>query len=307
MGEQLLISAESNPINQSVKQVVVAGLVGRVELVNNVYGDKLPIIPKESTVDDQGRVLFRLAFRVTVTNRATGLPVTGVGIRLKTSRLSDVLKASGLTDPNGVVIVTLETRESGELKIEAQDNDLQLEPVRVLIRDAWYESLFLITGYNVCAEDDFNGELVDGVGLNEKHKKDFLYSASGVPMQGTGKTADGKYIRLASMKCGWHRNAKGRPDYVEDASKITFAYAGSVMGAFAPVLENQSIAVDKRVIPKRASVEIEGVGKRSADDRGSAIKGFHIDNFLGAGAKVVENWLKGGVNGTHRKVKYLGS
>jgi 3D (Asp-Asp-Asp) domain-containing protein len=79
------------------------------------------------------------------------------------------------------------------------------------------------------------------------------------------------------------------------------------MGAFHEVKEEHSIAVDPYVIPKQAKVNIDGVGDRFADDRGSAIHAYHIDNFLGAGKKAVTAWPHGGVSGTQRRVKYLGA
>lgn len=82
-------------------------------------------------------------------------------------------------------------------------------------------------------------------------------------------------------------------------------YMDSVPRAFGPVTANHSIAVDRNVIPPRAHVSIDGVGERYADDRGSAIVGRHIDNFLGSGAGVVQAWLHAGVNGTQRRVKYI--
>ena len=72
-------------------------------------------------------------------------------------------------------------------------------------------------------------------------------------------------------------------------------------------LSYDDIAVDTSIIPARAKVDIEGVGTRYADDKGSAIQTYHIDNFLGAGAAVVKAWMLGGVNGTRRQVKYLGA
>ncbi|MFC0167558.1 3D domain-containing protein [Pseudoduganella danionis] len=45
---------------------------------------------------------------------------------------------------------------------------------------------------------------------------------------------------------------------------------------------------------------------RFADDTGSAIRTYHIDNFLGTGNDVVKAWMHGGVNGTRRQVKYIG-
>jgi len=148
-------------------------------------------------------------------------------------------------------------------------------------------------------------EVLLGV-LKEKHKDDFLYSATGVAMQGTGVTTDGKYIRIVN-KPGWRNNSRGHPEWLEKPSSAIFEYTDGFHGKMGDIIENHSIAVDIKIIPKKGKVEIDGVGKRVADDTGGAIKLYHIDNFLESGKAVVKAWLKGGVNGTKRRVKYLGS
>ncbi|WP_199538636.1 3D domain-containing protein [Duganella sp. BJB475] len=148
--------------------------------------------------------------------------------------------------------------------------------------------------------------MVDGDGLNEKHKEDFLFGAQGIPMQGTGMDLSGQYIALLHMTGKWINNSRGNPDHVLPQN-TAFQYVPAVKGKFGLVKENHSIAVDPHVIPGDAKVEIEGVGLRFADDKGSAIKNYHIDNFLGAGNAVVKAWLHGGVNGTQRRVKFLGN
>lgn len=125
-------------------------------------------------------------------------------------------------------------------------------------------------------------------------------------MQGTGRATDGRYIRLESMSGGWHRNAAGNRDRVNEQSNVSFSYADGVYGAFGQVIENHSVAVDPRVIPKKSRVFVDGVGERWADDRGSAIKDYHIDNFLGAGRDVFVAWQRSGIDNTQRRIKFLG-
>lgn len=125
-------------------------------------------------------------------------------------------------------------------------------------------------------------------------------------MQGTGKTVDGKYIRLDNKPGGWEKNLKGSPVRLANPSAAVFKYAKGVHGKYDDLKENYSIAIDKNVIPKKAEVDIDGLGERVADDSGGAIDLYHIDNFLGSGKTVVKAWLKGGINGTQRRVKYIG-
>lgn len=77
----------------------------------------------------------------------------------------------------------------------------------------------------------------------------------------------------------------------------SFKYRDGVIGRYGLVTANNSIAVDPKIIPPNAKVEIDGVGKRSAHDTGDSIKFYHVDNFLGAGKDVVKGWFRGGING----------
>jgi 3D (Asp-Asp-Asp) domain-containing protein len=306
MADVLIATATTNTVPASVVPVQVEDLVCSIAIEPNTFGDTLPIIPTASTTQNN-KVLYRLILKARLVQHSDGSPAVGHSLAISSSRTADQLAASGTTDANGEMLLTLETREAGDLDLTTTTTGVTLSPFRVSLQEAWYESTFLITGYHVCAEADFSGPLVAGTGLGETHKQDFLFGAAGVPMQGTGQATDGRYIRLQSMSGGWHHNAAGNPDQVNTPAGVSFAYATGVLGAFGTVTVDHSIAVDPHVIPKRARVNIDGVGDRSADDRGSAILGYHIDNFLGAGHAVVTAWLHGGINGTQRQVKYLGN
>ncbi|WP_243050498.1 3D domain-containing protein [Dyella sp. RRB7] len=227
---------------------------------------------------------------------------------IKSNRSRDVISPSAISSgADGTALITLESRNSGDLQLSVESSDITAEPLSINLKDAWYESTFLITGYNVCDETDFGGQMTAANGLGDQHRYDFLYSASGVIMQGTGKALNGRYVRYVSMTTTWHLNEHTHHrDHIQDPTHVTFAYTDSVQGSFGPVSENHSIAVDRNVIPPHAHVSIGGVGARYADDRGSAIVGNHIDNFLGSGAAVVQAWLHGGVNGKQQRVKYIG-
>jgi 3D (Asp-Asp-Asp) domain-containing protein len=306
MAEYLLVgTAVSNPVATSLAKVQVEDLLCSITIVPNEQDDNLPIIQKASRTLNN-KVLYHLKLKARLVQRADGKPAPGHALALKSSRAADKLAVPPKTDANGELVFTIDTREKGEAVITTTIDGVTLAEFKVTFKEAWYEATFKITGYNVCDEADFDGKLVDGGGLDEKHKEDFLFSAAGVPMQGTGKTTQGKYIRLDAFEGGWHRNAKGNRDVVNTQSTVTFKYADGVIGSFNPVSANHSIAVDPTVIPKKGKVNIEAVGDRFADDRGSAIQGYHIDNFLGAGKAVVTAWTTGEVNGTQRRVKYLG-
>jgi 3D (Asp-Asp-Asp) domain-containing protein len=300
-------SAVSNPHPGSGVTVPVADTTLRWEIQNNSFGDALPIIPSSSHVQS-GNVLYELKVKITLTQVSGGSPASGKSVTIKSSRNGDVITPGVLTSgPDGAVQFTLQSRNSGDLHLSVENSDVTADPLAINLKDACYENTFLITGYNVCDESDFGGQMMGATGLGDQHRYDFLYSASGVIMQGTGRALNGRYVRFVHMTTTWHLNDHTHHrDHIQDPAQVTFAYANSVQGSFGPVTENHSIAVDKTVIPPRAHVNIEGVGDRYADDRGSAIVGNHIDNFLGAGAGVVQTWMHGGVNGTQRRVKYIG-
>ncbi|MFM0628006.1 3D domain-containing protein [Paraburkholderia xenovorans] len=298
-------SGVSNPHPTSNVIVPVADAVLRWEVQNNLYGDVLPIIPSASTVL-HGNILYQLKIKIIVRQTSDGTPIVGKGVSIKSNRSGDVIRlSSSSTGPDGTIMITLESRNSGELRLSVDNPDISAQPLLITLKNAWYEGTFLITGYNVCNESDFGGQMTNGIGLGDQHRYDFLFSASGVVMQGTGMALNGRYVRFVSMTTMWHLNSHGHRDHIQDPAQVTFAYTNTVQGSFEPVTENHSIAVDRNVIPPRAHVNIDGVGDRYADDRGSAIVGRHIDNFLGAGDSVVQAWLHGGVNGTQRRVKYI--
>ncbi len=286
----------------------VADTVLRWEIQSNSFGDSLPVIPSASSVEN-GRILYQLKIKVKLVHVSDGTPVSGVSATLKSSRSGDILTPNVVTsDANGEAILTLQSRIGGDLQLSVDSSSITAEPLSINLKDAWYENTFLITGYNVCNESDFSGDMTNGVGLGDQHRYNFLFSASGVIMQGTGKALNGRYVRFVHMTTTWHLNPHTHHrDHIEDPAQVTFAYTNSVQGSFGPVTENHSIAVDRNVIPPHAHVNIEGVGDRYADDRGSAINGYHIDNFLGAGADVVTAWVHGAINGTQQRVKFIGN
>lgn len=283
-----------------------SGLVCTASIETNDFGDTLPVIPQKSRVSD-GKVLFRVTIKARLKTKEDGKPAANHSLTIQSSQSADNIKTKGTTGSNGEMLITLETREQGTRSLTTTTSGIQMESLDVSINEAWYESPFLITGYNVCDEDDFSGKLVEGSGLSEKHKEDFLYSARGIPMQGTGKATNGKYIRLAGFKTHWHHNERGNPDHVADRSKVSFEYASGPIGSSGRVVKkNHSIATDTDVIPSGAHVDIDNIGDRYADDTGSQIIDYHIDNFLGAGQDVVDAWLKSGLSRSKQRVKFCG-
>lgn len=306
MSEVPIAHANTNSIPGSVTTVKINDFICILDIEKNEFGDNLPIIPTASRTE-RNRILYNLKIKAKLTVQADGRPVPGYKFSIRSNRSNDRVESKGQTNSQGEITFTLITRDPGELQLSTSTPGISISPFSITLEEAWYESPFLITGYNVCDENDFSGPLVEGKGLDEKHKDDFLYGAAGVAMQGTGKTTEGRYVRLNNKPGGWQKNAKGGLERLANPSAAEYSYANGIHGNYDDLKEKYSIAVDKAVIPKKAKVEIDGLGERVADDSGGAIKLYHIDNFLGSGKEVVKAWLKGGINGTRRRVKYLGA
>jgi len=301
-----IATGTTNTTPGSVVIVNVTDLLLAWEIQDNTFHDKLPIIPTASRVE-HGKILYRLKIKATLHRHSTGELVAGRALTIKTNRLHDTITlSSATTDSSGSVIVTLETRDKGDLTLSVTDADVTAIALPITLGEAWYESTFLITGYHVCDEADFTGQLVTAGGIGDQHRQDFLFGARGVVMQGTGRALNGQLVRFVSMTGGWHHNTAGHPDHLNNPETVVFSYSTGVSGSFGVVTENHSIAVDSTVIPPHARVNIDAVGDRHADDRGSQVVGYHVDNFLGFGEAVVATWIAGPVNRTQRKIKYLG-
>jgi hypothetical protein len=93
------------------------------EAQDNLYGDKLPIIPKDSRVE-KAKVLYRMQIKVTLRSLITNEPVDGKYLSIQSNRPSDMVSVpSEVSDASGNVMVTLETRDPGELQLFVANTD----------------------------------------------------------------------------------------------------------------------------------------------------------------------------------------
>lgn len=148
-----------------------------------------------------------------------------------------------------------------------------------------------LTHYTLANEATTSGQntgntevLCNHPNLSGCYHKEFLCSGYGVAMQGTGIGNDGKYVKYVSGGGGWMWNYQ----WLNNCNSAVFAHVSGVTGASGKTLiENYSIAVDPTLIPLGWYVWIDSEqGWYRADDTGGAIKGKHIDIYMGAtGAK----------------------
>ncbi|WP_169742588.1 3D domain-containing protein [Paraburkholderia ferrariae] len=302
-------TACTNEIPNSCVVVEIAANILAWEIPDNKYGDKLPMIPSTAHVQ-RGKILYHLPIRATVKSRG-GVPLSGRSLVVKSNRSNDTVRVLGATDSNGCATIVLESREPGGAMLTVADEDITAAPLRITLKEAWYEAGFHITHYIIADERDAHGPMVRVPGISGSHRQDFLFGAGGVPMQGTGETLDHRIIRWDGGGGGWRSNAAGHPDILNNPADARLSETDAAHGRFADVVANRSIAVDPAVIPARARVYIASsdgsrvVGERSADDTGGGIRGAHIDHFSGPGSAATRAWQASGGDLQNARVKFL--
>jgi 3D (Asp-Asp-Asp) domain-containing protein len=167
-------------------------------------------------------------------------------------------------------------------------------------------------------------------------KASFLFGGQGVAMQGTGRTAangdyikyaggGGYFVRLAGPNAG--KNLEGRWVINPDALRSRYARLGitdfngfgnlalanpakaayisvtSVIGSTGrPLTAWRSISVDPALLSLGKTVTIRFKNSTDnfiiakADDTGSAIKGKHIEIYLGESQAAIDHWNRTGGN-----------
>ncbi|MRG94320.1 hypothetical protein [Polyangium spumosum] len=309
----------SAPGSEETLTFEVAPLHASLSIPKNKFDDELPIIPTDAQVKGD-RVLYRQRIEVKVVRQEDGEAIDSVDVELKSSRSEDEIKPKKTkTDGEGKAEFTVETRERGEATFRVESKEASSDELPVPFEEAWYESLFRVTGYHYCLEEELGGELVEAQGLSGKHGKRFLFHRRGVATQGTGIARDGKYVHVTN---GGTLKFKGQ--WLEAPEKARFKKDDHPGGSTrVPPTPGVTAAGDFTIVPKLHYVWIGDsksgrvVGVRQVADVGYDIKGPRLDCFLGTGQAVVDEWMSQGGDLKFKdqktkevhptaKVKYLG-
>lgn len=251
-----------------------------------------PIIPRNSALTNNC-VRYRSDLTGVVTQN--NQPLAGVNLLFESDRGTPpdtFTQPSHATDATGTAAGQVATNRQGVAHIKAANADITTpNPAAITFQAANWESPFLMTGYILANEADYNGPTVTNpCGLQGTWVRTFLYG-NGVLMQGSGQDLNGNIITI-----DWANS--GRP---VNQNTVCFTITDCPHTASGACLQaGTSIAVDPAVVPMGASVNIENVGTRVAQDTGGAINGYHIDVYRGFGHAAMQGW--GNFRGT---VRYL--
>jgi len=175
------------------------------------------------------------------------------------------------------------------------------------------------TAYHVALESDLIGgaTVEDPKGLTGGFSQEFLYSARGVCMQGSGVALDGTIIKYSHGGAGWINSdheptaaipgttdwTNGSPFWISDESTVVFyVQRGQFIEGFgATVYPWYSVAVDDKTIPLGSVVYVEELDGRVVDgvalngymmavDTGGAIKGARADVYTGFAHPIESGW-----------------
>ncbi|WP_206600366.1 3D domain-containing protein [Chromobacterium sphagni] len=232
-------------------------------------------IPEFSKVQ-KGKVLTHSYLSLNLTQNNSAIPGV-IKIPLQSSRgaLDSITGPGSATDNNGNTSALAETRNQTSIsQISSSDSSIKMDnPLSISWLPSIYESTFLVTCYAVADEADSSAtpvrKNVCGL-LPGSYRSDFIRSTI---MQGTGRTLDGKYI---------HYDARGKCFNLDTCARTS-------NGSCAQ--PGVTIAVDPAIIPrtkKGATVNVNILGQRVAQDGGGWINGFHIDDFMGVGVKACQ-------------------
>lgn len=256
-------------------QAINTQKVAKIEMVQ--YGKQvIPTNPIKYSEDivNQGTPLFRVTIKVKATD-ISSRAVSRAAITASTTSTAKVkgIKTSGYTDSSGVGYIYLDVRGATRVNVTVTINNYKQTLNFNTVESCKYESSFRVTGYITCLESDYTGGKVSAKGISGKtFKSDFLKA---VKLNGSGVADNSVNIY-----------------YNKSTSSYSLGSAKTATGTTPTA--GRTIAVDNYYVPmyrvsgsiyKRGRVNIEGIGIRTAEDSGGAIKKYHIDVYLGGWGK----------------------
>jgi 3D (Asp-Asp-Asp) domain-containing protein len=225
-----------------------------------------PFIPTGSTAVNKC-VLYRGLLTATLKDGTTA--VSGQTITFKSDRNAAATpdnfdQPGSPTNAAGQTEGAVQTRTTGVASISVANYQTP-SPAAVSFDEATYQSVFNITTYYTPSEADFKGATTTNpCGLTGTFNKNFLKT---VKLEGSGVSNSGSVIQY-DVNTSCYVSAAGCP--------LTSSGACAVAGVTA--------AVDPDIIPMNSSFRITGAGDRVAQDRGGAISGYDVDDYVGVGS-----------------------
>ena len=248
-----------------------------------VSGQIIPETPFRENLVNNAEVIYRYKFRIDCQTsdyqvkdvyyegvEFTGAVVGNKGISIDSRGVGYVE-----IDVRGARTFTVACRlRSNKIGVgSAKSNPITITPSVT----ATYAKSFYCTAYITALEKDYLKSKISAPGITDAvFKEDFL---AAVKMNGSGRSDSNKYISY-------------------NPSTKKYFYGGPTTATGTTAVAGTTIAVDPYYIPrakvggvwKRATVDIEGLGLRVAEDGGSAITGYHIDVYMGTGKSTLVGW-----------------
>lgn len=191
-------------------------------------------------------------------------------------------QASGLVEPTATpiqVLVKMPTATPVATQLSAPERETTNALAGEEAEDdiEWLDDLMVITHYTFALESDpiyANDPLVAVPGLDQedRFRQGFVYGGRGIIQQGTGKTADGRYISI-----DWSKSTFDTADYTNN--QWHFSY-----GIGRPVLPWRTVAAKHVNLPPGTMIMIEAyqdLGVFVVNDSGLDLEQNQIDIFVG--------------------------
>lgn len=254
----------------------------RTITMTQVNQQVIPEAPFKEDLVQNAEVIYRFRYKVTA-KKNNGATVTNMPIQSIT--YTGPIKGCKFTniDSTGVGYIDIDVRGAHNFTVYCRIANATVRSnviSKLPTVKAAYQKAFYCTGYNTALESDYYDTEVSAPGItDDKFSQQFLEATK---LNGSGKADSGKYL---------HYNS----------STKQFSYYQPVTATGTTPTVGKTIAVDPYYIPrakpsgvwKRATVFINGIGNRVAEDGGGAIKGYRIDVYQGLGKAAMVGWKNG--------------